>query len=149
VFTAVNTQAEGRSAFSAPTFAPIPDSLPPPGGHLARILVRNDTGCYAVFSSEAPRRMFSRSFEWDEAKAASNAAKHGVTFSEAKTVFDDPLFVDYYDPDHSDDEHRYIIVGQSRDHRLLIVSYTERGDVIRLISARTTTPEERRAYEGF
>jgi uncharacterized protein len=70
-----------------------------------------------------------------------------VSFDEAKTVFDDPLFVDFYDPDHSDDEERYIIVGQSQKSRLLIVSYTERKDKIRLISARETTRMGKNAYE--
>lgn len=55
--------------------------------------------------------------------------------------------VDFYDPDHSDDEERYLIVGESNQGRLLIVSYTERGDVIRLISARVATRAEREAYE--
>jgi len=86
-------------------------------------------------------------FEWDEEKAAANLSKHGVSFDEAKTVFDDPLYVDFYDPDHSYDEHRYIIIGESRQGRLLIVSYTERGDVTRLMSAREVTPTEREAYE--
>jgi len=54
-------------------------------------------------------------FEWDEAKAAANLAKHDVAFEEAKTGFDDPLYVDFYDPDHSQDEHRYIIIGQSSE----------------------------------
>ena len=85
--------------------------------------------------------------EWDENKAAANLSKHGVSFEEAKTVFDDLLYVDFYDPDHSYDEHRYIIVGQSQQGRLLIVSYTERGDVARLISAREATRSEREAYE--
>jgi hypothetical protein len=89
----------------------------------------------------------SREFEWDENKAAANLSKHGVSFDEAKTVFDDPLYVDFYDPDHSYDEHRYIIIGQSQQGRLLIVSYTEREDVIRLISAREVTRGEREAYE--
>ncbi len=75
-------------------------------------------------------------FEWNRDKAKANLSKHDVSFDEAKTVFDDPLFVDFYDPDHSDDEERYIIVGQSQKNRLLIVSYTERKDKIRLISAR-------------
>ncbi len=87
-------------------------------------------------------------YEWDEDKAASNLAKHGVSFDEARTVFEDPLFLDYYDPDHSHDEHRFIIVGQSREGRLLMVSYTERGEAVRLISSRVTTSEERRFYEG-
>ena len=50
-------------------------------------------------------------FEWDEEKAEGNVAKHGVSFEEDKTIFDDPLYVDFYDPDHSQDEHRYIMIG--------------------------------------
>ncbi|MEO0826960.1 MAG: BrnT family toxin, partial [Cyanobacteria bacterium J06642_9] len=61
--------------------------------------------------------------------------------------FDDPLYVDFYDPDHSEDEERYLIVGESNRGRLLIVSYTERGDSTRLISAREVTRIERDAYE--
>ena len=86
-------------------------------------------------------------FEWDENKAAANLSKHGVSFAEAKTVFADPLHVDFYDPDHSFDEHRYIIIGESQQARLLMVSYTERGDVIRLISSREVTLAERKVYE--
>lgn len=86
-------------------------------------------------------------FDWDEAKAATNLAKHRVAFDEAKTVFDDPLYVDFYDPDHSVDEPRYILIGTSRQGRLLIISYTERTNAIRLISARELTPTEREAYE--
>ena len=87
------------------------------------------------------------SFEWDEEKAAANLEKHGVSFEETQTVFDDPFYVDFYDPEHSYDEHRYIILGESRHGRLLLVSYTERGGVTRLISARDATPAERRDYE--
>jgi len=86
-------------------------------------------------------------FEWDGAKAAANLAKHDVAFEEAKTVFDDPLYVDFYDPDHSQDEHRYIIIGQSSAGRVLIVSYTERNDTVRLINARQVTRAERETYE--
>jgi uncharacterized DUF497 family protein len=86
-------------------------------------------------------------FKWDDKKAAANLADHGVSFDEAKTVFDDPLYVDFYDPDHSYDEHRFLVVGESRHGRLLIVSYTERGDAVRLISAREVTLAERKAYE--
>jgi uncharacterized DUF497 family protein len=86
-------------------------------------------------------------FEWDENKATSNLSKHGVSFEEAKTVFNDPLYVDFYDPDHSEREERYLIVGESEQGRLLIVSYTDRRDSIRLISARIVTPTEREAYE--
>jgi uncharacterized protein len=87
-------------------------------------------------------------FEWNESKAERNLSKHGVSFEEAKTVFEDPLYVDFYDPDHSEDEERYLIVGESNRGRLLIVSYTERGDSIRLISAREVTRTEREAYES-
>jgi len=86
-------------------------------------------------------------FEWNNDKAASNLSKHKVSFEEAKTVFDDPLYVDFYDPDHSEYEERYLIVGESSRGRFLIVSYTERGDLIRLISAREVTRTEREAYE--
>ncbi|MBE9058936.1 BrnT family toxin [Sphaerospermopsis sp. LEGE 08334] len=86
-------------------------------------------------------------FEWDENKAAKNLSKYGVSFQEAETVFNDPLYIDFYDPDHSIDEQRYLIVGQSNKGRLLIVSYTERKDSIRLISARLVTRTEREAYE--
>ena len=86
-------------------------------------------------------------FDWDSTKAATNLSKHGVSFDEAKTVFDDRLYVDFYDPDHSDGEQRYIIIGQSQQGRLLMVSYTERDDTIRIISSREVTRTEREAYE--
>ncbi len=86
-------------------------------------------------------------FEWDKSKAASNLSKHGVSFEEAKTIFNDPLYVDFYDPDHSENEDRYLIVGRSNQDRLLIASYTERDNSIRLISARVVTLSEREAYE--
>ena len=86
-------------------------------------------------------------FDWDKNKAERNLSKHEVSFEEAKTVFDDPLYVDFYDLDHSEDEDRYLLVGQSSQGRLLIVSYTERGDLIRLISAREVTKTERETYQ--
>lgn len=86
-------------------------------------------------------------FEWDEQKAAANLAKHDVAFDEATTVFGDPLYVDFYDPEHSGEEQRYLIIGRSQQGRLLIVSYTERANAIRLISARELTPTERERYE--
>jgi len=86
-------------------------------------------------------------YEWDQEKATSNLEKHGVSFNEAASVFGDPLYIDFYDPDHSIDEHRYLIMGQSSAGRLLIVSYTERDEVVRLISAREMTASERRAFE--
>ncbi|MGV0027228.1 BrnT family toxin [Phormidesmis priestleyi] len=86
-------------------------------------------------------------FDWDKSKAARNLSKHGVSFEEAETVFHNPLYIDFYDPDHSEDEERYLTVGESNRGRLLIVSYTERGDSVRLISAREVTQTEREAYE--
>lgn len=87
------------------------------------------------------------SYEWNLQKAEINFKKHGILFEEAKTVFDDPFYLDFYDPEHSDDEHRYIIIGRSYKEQLLLVSYTERGDVIRSISARKATRQEKNVYE--
>ncbi|MFN6288949.1 MAG: BrnT family toxin [Pseudanabaena sp.] len=86
-------------------------------------------------------------FEWDNNKASKNLSKHGVSFLEAQSVFDDPLYIDFYDPDHSDREERYVIVGESKQGRLLIISYTERVNSIRIISAREVTKSERQMYE--
>ena len=86
-------------------------------------------------------------FEGNTSKAERNLTKHGVSFEEAKTVFDDPFYVDFFDPDHSENEERYLIVGESNRDQLLIVSYTERGNSIRLISAREVTRTEREIYE--
>jgi uncharacterized DUF497 family protein len=86
-------------------------------------------------------------FEWDPDKAASNVSKHGVSFEEAQTVFEDDLFVAFGDPDHSLGEKRFIIMGKSIERRLLVVAYTERRGATRLISAREATKRERRAYE--
>ena len=87
-------------------------------------------------------------FEWDEDKAGSNLRKHGVTFDEGGTVFADPLAVIFYDEEHSQDEIREIVIGHSVLQRLLLVSFTERGDdLVRIISAREATKRERRDYE--
>ena len=86
-------------------------------------------------------------FEWDPAKARANEGKHGVSFFEACDVFDDDHSSAARDPDHSIDEDRYLIFGMSKRGRYLVVSYTERGDRIRPISARQMTARERRAYE--
>jgi len=86
-------------------------------------------------------------FEWDPGKAARNVTKHDVTFEEAATVFGDPLSVTVQDPDHSSEEDRYIIVGSSFRFRLLMVSFAERGERIRIISARELTRAERAQYE--
>jgi len=89
----------------------------------------------------------TQEFEWDRQKAAENLKTHGVAFDEAVTVFADPLARIFDDPDHSDDEPRELIIGQSVQQRLLIVSFADRGRRIRLISARQTTARERRDYE--
>jgi uncharacterized DUF497 family protein len=87
------------------------------------------------------------SFEWDENKAKSNLAKHGVSFEEGSTVFADPLSLTVPDPDHSEVEDRLIILGHSQRGKLLIVVHTERGDNIRIISARPASRRERKDYE--
>jgi len=86
-------------------------------------------------------------FEWDPQKAAKNLAKHGVSFQEAESVFGDALGRIVTDPRHSVNEERYVLLGVSRRQRLLAVMFTDRGEVIRLISARHATPRERRDYE--
>jgi uncharacterized protein len=86
-------------------------------------------------------------FEWNAAKAAANLAKHGVSFEEAATVFGDPLSVTIFDPAHSQAEERFIILGCSHLDKLLVVVHTERGDNIRIISARHASRRERKCYE--
>lgn len=87
-------------------------------------------------------------FEWDEEKAIANQRKHRVSFEEARTVFGDPLSITLSDPEHSDEEHRYIDIGRSSQGRILVVVYTERrSKMIRLISSRRATQWERRIYE--
>ena len=86
-------------------------------------------------------------FEWDKEKALTNQRRHDVSFFEAREVFGDELSLSVPDPDHSIDEDRYLIFGRSSLGRHLVVSYTERGSRIRLISAREMTPRERKAYE--
>ena len=86
-------------------------------------------------------------FEWDDAKAEVNEEKHGVTFAEAMTVFADTLSVTGYDPRHSDEEDRFLTMGMSVDGRLLLVSHTDRGDAVRMISAREASRRERKDYE--
>ena len=86
-------------------------------------------------------------FEWDGQKAKQNLEKHNVSFEEATTVFGDPLSLTIEDPLHSTDEERFVIVGESVRRRVLVVVHTERGDHIRIISARLATRRERRTYE--
>jgi len=89
----------------------------------------------------------SIAIQWDPAKAASNARRHGVDFWEASTVFADPLARIHDDEVHSIGEHRELIVGRSTRDRLLVVSFTERGRTVRIISARQATRRERKDYE--
>jgi uncharacterized DUF497 family protein len=86
-------------------------------------------------------------FEWDEAKAAANLAKHGVSFNEAATVLSDALGWSYPDLDHSLAEDRWLAIGMSERQRILVVAYTADADTIRLISARQATRKERNFYE--
>jgi len=86
-------------------------------------------------------------FAWDQSKAASNLKKHGVSFEEARTVFDNPLAVIFDDEAHSVDEQREIIIGHSRQNRLLLIGFTERSGNVRIISARLATRNEREDYE--
>jgi uncharacterized DUF497 family protein len=86
-------------------------------------------------------------FEWDDRKAALNRRKHGVDFDEACTAFGDPLSITIPDPGHSKEEDRFVLIGESFRGRLLVVVHTERGDTLRLISARVAKSSERRTYE--
>lgn len=86
-------------------------------------------------------------FTWDPRKAATNLRKHRISFAEAATVFDDDLARIHDDPDHSVGEGREIIVGNSARGRMLLVSFTERGDIVRIISARRADRAERKDYE--
>ena len=86
-------------------------------------------------------------FEWDPKKAASNRRKHGVTFEEATSALRDVFSATGHDPDHSEDEERFVTFGISSQGRLLAVSHTDRGNAIRIISARLATNVERQIYE--
>ncbi|MEI7844329.1 MAG: BrnT family toxin [Chloroflexota bacterium] len=86
-------------------------------------------------------------FEWDPRKSATNLRKHGVSFAEAGTIFGDELSITVPDPDHSDQEERFLTIGWSNLHRLLMVAHADRGENLRIISARELTKTERKAYE--
>ncbi|OAD19518.1 protein containing DUF497 [Candidatus Thiomargarita nelsonii] len=85
-------------------------------------------------------------FEWNQNKAAKNIGKHRVSFDEAATIFDDPMFLTVVDEEHSVDEERYISIGLSRHGRLLMVAHTDRQGQIRIISARKATKKEEKFY---
>jgi hypothetical protein len=86
-------------------------------------------------------------FEWDPAKAAENLRKHGVSFDDAATAFADPLSITIADPDHSEDEVRFLLLGRTVQGALVVVSHTGRGDNVRIINARQATPREMRTHE--
>jgi uncharacterized DUF497 family protein len=86
-------------------------------------------------------------FEWDPNKAESNLRKHGVTFAEASSVFDDPQFITLIDEEHSKDEERFITIGLSDKNRLVMVAHAERENRIRIISARKATKNEEKFYQ--
>jgi uncharacterized DUF497 family protein len=88
-------------------------------------------------------------FEWDSAKAKSNKKKHGITFEEAKTIFYDPHAIQYFDPDHSGSEDRFILLGLSSQLNVLIVChcYREKESIVRIISARKADKNERKDYK--
>ena len=86
-------------------------------------------------------------FEWDPEKAEANLSKHGGSFAEAVTAFGDPLSMNMADPDHSENEQRFIVLGTSYRYRSLVVSYTERPPLTRIFRARMATQHEQRQYE--
>ena len=86
-------------------------------------------------------------FEWDINKAKKNLRIHGISFDEASTAFKDILSVTIHDPLHSDEEDRFILIGNSYKNRLLVVVHIERGNKVRIISARRATRKERMQYE--
>jgi uncharacterized DUF497 family protein len=87
------------------------------------------------------------SFDWHADKERTNFRKHGVTFAEAQTVFDDDIARIEDDPDHSLGEQRELIIGYSRQGRLLVVSFVQRGEIIRIINARRVDAHERKRHE--
>ena len=92
--------------------------------------------------------MENSEFQWDEEKAKSNLKKHGVSFEEGATIFNDPMIATILDPDHSEDEERFISVGMSMIRCLLTVIHTYRKERIRLVSARKATKAEKKNYEN-
>ena len=86
-------------------------------------------------------------FEWDNRKAAENLRKHGVSFDEARTAFADPLSLTIPDPEHSEGEYRYLLLGTTTSERLVVVSHTRREQRIRIINARIANRRERKDYE--
>ena len=92
--------------------------------------------------------MQNSEFEWDDEKATSNLKKHGVSFEEGTTIFNDPKIATIFDPDHSEDEERFVSIGISVIRRILTVIHTYRKERTRLISARKATKAEKKNYEN-
>jgi uncharacterized DUF497 family protein len=94
--------------------------------------------------------MNNLAFSWDDGKAKQNLKKHKVSFEEASTIFSDENAIEYFDPDHSKDEDRFLMLGISCHLRILVACYCLRkdGSEIRIISARTATKKEQRVYTG-
>ena len=88
-----------------------------------------------------------KEFEWSRTKAETNLKLHQISFEEATNVFQDPFFIIFNDPEHSFEEHRFIIIGMSDKFRHLFVSFTQRGEFCRIISSRKLTAKERKDYE--
>jgi uncharacterized protein len=134
------SRVEQRSSYTSPNKAAAPDvAAAKPSQSYTR-----SRAAHAWYSS--PDTYFSLR-HWDPRKAAGNLRKHDVSFEEAVTVFADPLARVFDDPDRSESERREIIIGHSSDRRLLLVCFTERDNLIRLLSAREATPTERQDYE--
>lgn len=86
-------------------------------------------------------------FAWDARKAEANFRKHGVSFAEAATAFGDSLSITVSDPDHSANEARFVLIGRSTQQHLVVIAHVERGETIRIISARPASRRERKTYE--
>ena len=102
--------------------------------------------CYNIFKKAIGLNV-GLQFEWDNKKANINKQKHGVTFEEATTAFADEFSITIDDPLHSDDEDRMILIGLSKQFNILVVVHTERGDILRIISARKASKQEQKFYK--
>ncbi len=110
------------------------------------IVFRLSLPSHSALRSALNETLMNLIFEWDEDKARRNEAKHGVSFHEGKTVFNDPFAVTVPDPDHSEHEDRWLDIGFTSRGRLVVVWYTERNDRIRIIGCRKATRDERSCY---
>ncbi len=119
-----------------------------PTRSLARHLAACDLRCRLRLETGRASGSMGLRFEWHDRKASSNLEKHGVSFREAATAFGDPFSLTISDPDHSEGEIRFVLIGLTTLGRLVTVVSSERRDTIRLISARRATPRERRSYES-